>query len=363
MEQQDLNSLLYAGMAILLIIGVYNAFAVTQLSGTFSLGIKEAVEGPSLPKIELTTINSACSDCGDLSLMAEELKGLSIEIIKESIVESGSAEANALISEYGIEKLPAMILKGEFSELNLIGFKAKGNALVFEQENAPYEETGSGNTVGLVSAIILADESCEPCSDMLPLVESLRLSGIAIKYPEIIGFETSQGMSYIESNGIEKVPALLLSSDIEEYPEMMPAIEYYDTMAESGYYVIESEAPYRELSTGDVRGLVGLIYLDDESCEDCYDVEMHKASIVRFGVFLENEETVDVSSAAGKRMIQDYGITKVPTILLQGDVSVYTLLDELWIEQVGTKESDGTYVFRNLEQLGFEAGVEFRELE
>ena len=55
-----------------------------------------------------------------------------------------------------------------------------------------------------------------------------------------------------------------------------------------------------------------------------------------------------MSSKEGKALIAEYGIEKVPTILIKGDAGAYPSLVKAW-KSVGTVEQDGTYVFRKLE--------------
>ncbi|MBS3108477.1 hypothetical protein J4409_01265 [Candidatus Woesearchaeota archaeon] len=50
-------------------------------------------------------------------------------------------------------------------------------------------------------------------------------------------------------------------------------------------------------------------------------------------------------------MVKKYGIKAAPTIILSEEASVYNVLNGIW-SQVGTVESDGVYVFRNIEVIG-----------
>ena len=50
-------------------------------------------------------------------------------------------------------------------------------------------------------------------------------------------------------------------------------------------------------------------------------------------------------------MIKQYALTKIPTIVLSGDIALYEKLTSVW-SQVGTVETNGSYVFRSTEVLG-----------
>ena len=47
--------------------------------------------------------------------------------------------------------------------------------------------------------------------------------------------------------------------------------------------------------------------------------------------------------------LKKYKITSLPTILLRGDLEEYQVFLQIW-NSVGTKEADGTYVFRETGQ-------------
>ena len=56
-----------------------------------------------------------------------------------------------------------------------------------------------------------------------------------------------------------------------------------------------------------------------------------------------------MSSDEGVALLGKYGIKKVPTMILSGDMDSYPALTGIW-SQVGTVK-DGVYVFQNVEVL------------
>ena len=112
--------------------------------------------------------------------------------------------------------------------------------------------------------------------------------------------------------------------------------------------------PYYDLKTLKVRGLVTLTYLTDKSCTSCYNVSIHKSIFgnpLGFAMKIVNETTYDISDPTGKALIDKYKITNVPTVIMKGDPAAYARLTAVW-PQVGTVDSDGSYVFRNVGLLG-----------
>lgn len=73
--------------------------------------------------------------------------------------------------------------------------------------------------------------------------------------------------------------------------------------------------------------------------------------LARFGLAINEEKTFDINSSNGTELVGNYSITQVPTIVLTGDLAIYTDFNTVW-SQVGTIEKDGTYVFRELSAMG-----------
>lgn len=112
----------------------------------------------------------------------------------------------------------------------------------------------------------------------------------------------------------------------------------------------------------ELRGRFSLIYLTDKSCSECYDVSQHRPIIEAYAAKPFEEKTVDVADSEGQGLVADYGIKKLPTIILKGDLSVYSAFQEIW-PQVGTIEEDGAYVFRDAGVMGLYFNLETGKVE
>jgi hypothetical protein len=212
---------------------------------------------------------------------------------------------------------------------------------------------------GLVSSFIIQDASCEACSDYALSISSLEQSGVTFGDQAVLDYSSPEAKQLLLTHNITKVPALILSDDLDAYPEMRQNFAQSGLLAKQGYYVIESSAPFVEADTGKTRGLVKLSLLSDESCIGCYDVETHSQILSRFGLAIEDEQIIDILSSEGQSLKNKYAILQVPTALITGDLEVYDGFKDTW-ETVGTVESDGTYVFRDLSALG--QGITYNDL-
>ena len=100
-----------------------------------------------------------------------------------------------------------------------------------------------------------------------------------------------------------------------------------------------------EAATGRIEGRVTLSILKDASCDKCNELTVLTNQIKAAGVKISQEKTVSSTSDEGKGLISKYDIDFVPTLVLSKDAAAYQIIQQAW-PQVGTKESDGSYVLR-----------------
>ncbi|MEK6876952.1 MAG: hypothetical protein AABX63_06030, partial [Nanoarchaeota archaeon] len=160
-----------------------------------------------------------------------------------------------------------------------------------------------------------------------------------------------EGVGLIERFKVTRIPAILISSEINHYRVISEQIKEL-TKENKGFYALHATLPpYRDLEQGKVVGLVKLISLTDSSCIGCYDVKINEQILARLGVFVKESISYDVSSNEGKSLISKYMIEKAPIILLSPEASAYPVFVQAW-QSVGSVEEDGWYVMRKPENLG-----------
>jgi hypothetical protein len=218
--------------------------------------------------------------------------------------------------------------------------------------NLTNNQTGNQTPPAKVNVILLYDASCTQCIDLEPLVQ--RLSEIGVAFNSTIKIDTNlpPGNALVEYYHIQRVPTLIFDKQAEKYDTIASQWTLVGTREPDGSLVYRNiTPPYRDLSTGKIVGLVHITYLVDASCPDCYAVSLHKEFLQgRFGMILSNETTVDISSKEGKMLIQQYNISKVPTVFISKEAESYPLFTTIWAV-LGSTEKDGTYVFRNFDAL------------
>lgn len=331
-------------------------------------GNSQAPAEPEKPEVGMISItDSSCTDCFDIGKLAEAVKNSNFKIVSEKSLDYKSAEAQGLIEKYGIEAVPTIILTGEASEdaafkssWDSIGSTESDGALVLRKKYPVYLDLATEQYGGRVGLILLVDSNCTRCSEPLS-AQQLSSAGITVSGEETIEAGSARGKELIEKYAVEKLPTAILSSEISAYEDIAKSLESTGSFEQDGSFVLRTIQPiYLDMATGKEVGDTSVIYLSDENCAECYDVNAHKKVLEdNFGLVITSESHIDVATRDGAKLVLDYNITKAPTIIIRGDVSAYSLLSSVW-PQVGTVESDGSYVFRNLNALG---SVVYMDLE
>ncbi len=318
--------------------------------------LKEQLRPAELNVIKI--IQDNCDSCFDIEEAMNELKDQNVNIIDEETILSNSQQGKELISKYGIKKLPTIIVSGEINKseqlINYFGQKGETlwNEFIYTSLTPPYFDVLSSQVKGKVQIKYIIDSSCEKCVDLTSISSSLKEQGVNIQDEQFIEYNSNEGKELISKFSIKEVPAILISDEIDYYIDMKDALIQSGAINKEGFYAVHSTLPpYRNLSQNRIVGLVDVVYLTKEDCLVCYDVSVTRNILLRFGMALNKENTYNINSPEGKKLVQRYNIKKAPIIILSPDSEYYLPLVQAW-KSVGTIESDGWFVMRNPEVIG-----------
>lgn len=199
---------------------------------------------------------------------------------------------------------------------------------------------------------LITAPDCQECMNLEQLLAPLRSNPqVKIAKEEQVEYTSDPGVELIKKYGLIRVPTVLLRGEVAKVFDEASFVQNLGKRADDGTLVVTNvSAPYVEVASGAVRGKFYATYLTDKSCQECYDVTGHRSALASLVMVPTEEKFIDRAEAEGRRLIVEYGITTVPTILLSGDLSVYPQLGQVW-PAVGTTEEDGTYVFRDGQTL------------
>lgn len=199
---------------------------------------------------------------------------------------------------------------------------------------------------------LVLPRNCQMCGDFSELTAFIKNQNVEIKSEKAFYADTTEGQKIISDYGLEKLPALIFASPDSINSKLAKLIEKDSRSKEDNTLIWEQTLPpYLDVETESVVGLVEVTFLTDNSCSTCYNVVNTQGPILqRFGLAIGVKNTVDVSEAEGKRLLEKYNIIAVPTIILSSEANIYDALVKVW-NQVGTIENDGNFVFREMDAL------------
>ena len=362
------EKVLIALIAVLAVLYFFNAFTSMKLSTAIDEKISQVKEESSPVELKLVSItDSGCSECTDLAPLITQLKSFDFVNVAEEIeLDFSSQEAKKLIEENEINRVPALLVFGElendkvkdlWNELwDLKQGEGKIKTAYFNALPPPYVDVSSREVIGLVSLTELIDSSCEECFNADNVKSFFERSGVKFSEAKKIEFASSEAKKLIEDYSIKSLPAIIVSKNVLIYPGVSEVLSQIPAIELNDFILFESVfPPFKELASGEIKGLVKVFYLIDESCLECFDVSVMENILVNFGVAIDSIGSFDVSSSEGKKLIEKYSIESVPAMVLSPDAGFY--LSSVW-SQIGSIEGDEWFVLRKPELLGV-----YRELE
>lgn len=347
-------------LILLVIVLLFNTILLFKTNESIRVKTEETSAGVKLPKIMLIGINvKDCSDCYDINGGISGIEKLAVNITSKDIIDWNDKNAKDLIQKYDIKQVPTLLVFGEINSSSLTAFWADygekvKDALVLTKPSPVYYDVGTGKEVGRVDVIYLNASNCVFCVDRSRTIPDLETVGIKFRNIIKMDVDSPEGVNLIDKYNLSFAPTLIFSNDISAYQIINLNWGRIGSVEKDGAYVWRSMAiPYYDIKQMKVRGLVSLTYLSDKTCGACYNVSIHKQILTNpSGLSLKviNETSYDISDTEGKKLVAKYKITEVPTSIITGDTSAYAQLTLVW-PQVGTIESDGSYIFRNVSIL------------
>ena len=198
----------------------------------------------------------------------------------------------------------------------------------------------------------IVDNECEQCFDITLFGDMLKEADpLSVVESKSVQYNSKEGEKLIKEHGLTKIPALVAEGDINKNEEIKTVLTEIGEITEDVFVFSNVRPPFINLENNDIVGEFEIIYLKDESCTECYDVTLHRNALENLQLQPSEEKIVDYGSEQGKKLVEDYNIETIPTIILTGELSEFIGFNDLW-KQVGTIEEDGTYIFRSIETMG-----------
>ena len=236
-------------------------------------------------------------------------------------------------------KKPELLILLLIGALSLIIFL---NENVYNNDLGRPAITGTGLELNPVRVTVVKPD-CD-CYDAELLVNDLIAYGLNATLVTVV----NQSSELVSKYSLQRLPAIVFSNNILEYP-FYSFLSFYGTLEGDGNFVFRgSDPPFLNVSDGEVElGEVTVTYVNHTNCSKCYDVTVHSDILETYKLNVVGEVFVNESSP----LIEQYNITKLPTIILSPEAGLYSTLLRVW-PGAGVIADDGSLVFTNMDSIG-----------
>ena len=194
---------------------------------------------------------------------------------------------------------------------------------------------------GNIELTVVKNSKCAQCFDISPILSTIKNSKANITKEKSVEFGTQEARELMGKYKIEKVPAIIITGEIAKV-NIQGLIK-----KDNALLFTDIKPPYTNAATGRIEGLVALYSIVDEKCSNCSNLLSLTTQIKQGGVKISSEKSLTKDSLEGSELIKKYGIDFVPTMIVSSDLAQYATIASAW-PQVGSKESDGSYVLRQV---------------
>ncbi len=204
-------------------------------------------------------------------------------------------------------------------------------------------------TLANINLYVLKDPNCTDCIDLSPLVGSIKNANVKLQIQKEVTLGSDEAKALIPTYKIQKIPAVVITGEIDKLPPTT-----FEKRGDGLVYE-PTTPPYTDVATGEVIGRIIATILNDTSCMVCFDVTKYLRLFEKAGFHLSTLKSVDSKTEEGQALIQNYKISKLPTLILSKDMGAYPNITQIW-SQLGTIEADGSFILR-------EANPPYRDLD
>lgn len=234
---------IYLFIILFVILGGLYAFNLFNINKVSNLAL---VKPTKLSFVVIAQNKSDCKKCFNTQSLISAIKKMpNIKISGVQTVTSLDTIYGKLIKKYNIKNLPSIIISGDISNKNIIkvwkyfsAVKVKDSIVI--QNLLPYYDIASKKPKGLVSAVVLEDNTCKDCFDGMDYIKMIEQRNIAIKNYKILDISSKEGAYLVKKYKITKIPAVILSPDANDYSGFANSWKEIGTREKDGSFVLRS---------------------------------------------------------------------------------------------------------------------------
>ncbi|MBI4210278.1 MAG: hypothetical protein HY544_02105 [Candidatus Diapherotrites archaeon] len=267
----------------------------------------------------------------------------------------GAAAAITIIALlYGTISIQAAEAKIEARDLVVSSMGAKGDTNPVKSQPTP-------EPAEITLTLIVSSPHKNIASLLSLLLQLKQLPDIKVIGEKTLEKDSGEAKQLIEKYSIERIPAMLLEGETKKAATLSQNWPKIGSVESDGTMVLRNIPPvYLETSTGKLRGEINAAFISVPDKNGVFDANEVFTQILQnaFGIRPISQETLRYDSPRGKELVSKYGLEKLPTFIISGDLNAYSGFPESW-KEIGSVEPDNSFVFRELGAIG---GIKYLDL-
>jgi len=179
----------------------------------------------------------------------------------------------------------------------------------------------------VIQIIKLTASECEDCFDIEKAVTALKNQNVNVTEERVLDMDATDAQELIKKYRIQKIPSLIITGELNKSESVMNFYEKNGIVIDANTSVYSNiQPPYYDISQGKVIGRVVFLNIIDSSCEQCLSLEQVENALTQAGVRVVKTAPYEYDSKDGKELIAEYGVTRIPAMLIAQEIDVYEAL-------------------------------------
>lgn len=248
-------------ITVLVVVVALNILTMGFFTYSVNGKLNEAIDLTKPQKAKLTLVRADdCPLCGDLVQYKNVVKAQNVELSDDVVVGNNSEEGKQLIKDFGLTRLPALVLvtdenlKSEIAKtLEKDSRRIGENTIVWEKASPPYLDVQTKNISGLVDVVYITDKRCANCYSPVQMHRQvLQNYGVAILSEKTVDVLDVEGKELVSKYKIDQVPTVILMG-AENYGALLNVWRQVGTAEPDGALVFRKNEvinqTYKDLAT------------------------------------------------------------------------------------------------------------------
>ena len=216
---------------------------------------------------------------------------------------------------------------------------------LFTLDKKSQEAKESARPANINITVISAPE-CTSCFNVTNAIASMKKQNILMQEEKVVTYNSSEGQDLIKQFGIKVVPTYIATGEIAK-KNIESFIRDNGEVSDNTFIFTKVVPVYITTENNQEVGKVLVTHLVDSTCVGCINLKNTIGAYKKSGIAIVEEKEFSWNSEEGQKLIQQYAIEKIPTFIMSSDIAFYDIIKNSW-QNVGTVESDGTYIARNI---------------